>query len=180
MQINDNTGQTTKKYYFPLRNPDNPYDVTLIPLENEKQYREINRIINRKRKREQRAGRCICKKKNLWMCSADCDVCPFHTSEGHLSLDMGSENADGDTSSLLDYLQDEYDFTEEIENEELEKAMHLAIHDLSSEDQDIISLYMEGLSERDIAHKIGCSQKKVNYRKKAIFQILVDKLQGWL
>mgnify|MGYP000957144787 CR=1 FL=1 len=168
-----------KQHYFPLRNPDNPYAIKLIPLDSEEQHREIYRNINRKRKQEQRAGRCFSTKKDLWMCSADCDVCPFHKDDGHLSLDMVSENSNGDGSSLLDYLQDATNLEEEIETAELETAVWFVISALPQEDRDIIQLYIAGLTEREIAEKVGCSQKKVNYRKKAIFQILIERLQDW-
>lgn len=164
-----------KPRYYPLRNPDNPYDVDLIPL-TEEEYRNLYRNIWRIRKKEQRAGRCHCNKKNLWMCAADCDVCPYHTPDT-LSLDapMGSE--DDESITLADLLADPHDLTKQIENEDSHETLYSAISELEPRDRQITHLFMEGRSERAIAELVGCSQKTVSNRKKAVFAVLFDKLK---
>jgi len=178
MSNHDNQSQPEKKRYFPVRRPDDPYSVDLIPI-TEEQYQEVNRIINRKRKQEQRSGRCFSPRELLWKCSADCDVCPYHKNNKCLSLDNIFKTEDDFPSSLLEILADETDIADEFEQKELKEAIHLALQDLSPRDQKIAELFMEGLSERAIASKVGCPRKTVNYRKSIIFKILLKKLEGW-
>jgi len=174
----ENQSQSTKQRYFPVRRPDDPHSVDLIPI-TEEQYQKVNRIINRKRKQEQRSSRCFSPRELLWKCSADCDVCPYHKNNECLSLDNIFKTEDDFPSSLLEILADETDIADEFEQKELKEAIHLALQDLSPRDQKIAELFMKGLSERAIAAEVGCSQKTVNLRKSAIFKILLKKLEGW-
>jgi hypothetical protein len=87
-----NQSQSKKQRYYPLRKPDDPYSVDLIPV-SEEIYQELNLSINRIRKQEQRAGRCFCPKHLLWKCAADCDVCPYHKKGEFLSLNLPRHKA---------------------------------------------------------------------------------------
>ena len=46
-------------YYYPLRNPSDPDDVTLVEI-SEAEYRALYPEIWRTRKQEQALGRCLC------------------------------------------------------------------------------------------------------------------------
>lgn len=178
MSKHDNQSQPEKKRYFPVRRPNDPYSVDLVPI-TEAQYHEVNKIINRKRKREQRAGRCFSPRNMLWKCSADCDVCPYHKKSEHISLHEPLANDDGFEGSLLELLPSDTDIAEEFDQKELKEAVRLALQNLSPRDQKIAELFMEGLSERAIASEIDCPRKTVNYRKSVIFKTLMKKLEGW-
>ena len=164
-----NQSQSKKQRYYPLRKPDDPYSVDLIPV-SEEIYQELNLSINRIRKQEQRAGRCFCPKHLLWKCAADCDVCP-------LNMEVADENKD--MSTLIDLIADESDLSEKLEEKEFKEAIKAAIQSLSPRDREITRLFMDGLSERAIASEIGCPRKTVNYRKSVIFKTLLEKLSDW-
>ena len=53
-----------KKYFYPLRDPENPNKVTLVPI-TEDQYRSLYPEIWATQKREQYHGRCMCPKHYL-------------------------------------------------------------------------------------------------------------------
>ena len=59
------------------------------------------------------------------------------------------------------------------------EALWHHIGELSEENQTIITMFSEGASEREIAEAIGMSQKGVNKRKKAIFEVLKNNLQDF-
>lgn len=173
-----NQSQSKKQRYYPLRRPDDPYSVDLIPVSGEI-YQELNRSINRIRKQEQRAGRCFCPKHLFWKCAADCDVCPYHKKKEFLSLDVLVADENKDMSTLIDLITDESDLSEKLEEKEFKEAVQDAIESLPPRDQEIARLFIEGLSERAIESKIDCPRKTVNYRKSVIFKTLLEKLSDW-
>jgi DNA-directed RNA polymerase specialized sigma24 family protein len=173
-----NQSQSKKQRYYPLRKPDDPYSVDLIPV-SEEIYQELNLSINRIRKQEQRAGRCFCPKHLFWKCAADCDVCPYHKKGEFLSLEVEVADENKDMSTLIDLIADESDLSEKLEEKEFKEAIKAAIQSLSPRDREITRLFMDGLSERAIASKIDCPRKKVNYRKSVIFKTLLEKLSEW-
>jgi DNA-directed RNA polymerase specialized sigma24 family protein len=178
MKTLDNQSQSKKQRYYPLRRPDDPYSVDLIPV-SEEIYQELTRSISRIRKQEQRAGRCFCPKHLFWKCAADCDVCPYHKKSEFLSLDVEVADENKDISTLIDLIADESDLSEELEEKAFKDAVQIAIQSLSSRDREITRLFMDGLSERAIASEINCPRKTVNYRKSVIFKALLEKLSDW-
>ena len=97
----------SRRYYYPLRNPDNPKDITLVEI-TEEQYRALYPEIWRTQKQERKLGRCLCPASKLWKCDGDCLVCPHHTSGNVWSLDqdleiMGDHRAsdDGDPADIV-------------------------------------------------------------------------------
>ena len=97
----------SRRYYYPLRNPDNPKDITLVEI-TEEQYRALYPEIWRIQKQERKLGRCLCPASKLWKCDGDCLVCPHHTSGNVWSLDqdleiMGDHRAsdDGDPADIV-------------------------------------------------------------------------------
>lgn len=172
----DNQRQSKSQRYYPLRRQDDKNSVDLIPV-TEEQYRELMRDINRTRKREQRASRCSCPKKYFFKCDGACDLCQYHRNDT-VSLDAPISD-DDENLTLADTLISDTDTAAELEEKEWRKAIHLAISYLSNRDQKIVLLFMDGLSERDIADQVSCSQKTVNNRKNAIFTELLDQLSDW-
>ena len=91
----------SRHYYYPLRNPDNSNDITLVEI-TEEQYRALYPEIWRIQKRERKLGRCLCPVCKLWKCDGDCLICPFHTAGIIWSLDqeleiMGDHRASNDS-----------------------------------------------------------------------------------
>lgn len=73
MAIKDNQ---SKKRYYPLRDVKNPDKVSLVEI-TESQYRALYPEIWATQKREQHHHRCMCTRKYLWKCDANCDLCEF-------------------------------------------------------------------------------------------------------
>ena len=120
----DKQSQSKKQRYYPLRRPDDPYSVDIIPV-SEEIYQELNQSINRIRKQEQRAGRCFCPKHLFWKCAADCDVCPYHKKGEFLSLDVEVADESKDKSMLIDLIADESDLSEELEEKAFKELERL-------------------------------------------------------
>ena len=89
----------SRRYYYPLRNPDNPKDVTLVEI-TEEQYRALYPEIWRTQKQERKLGRCLCPASKLWKCDGDCLVCPYHTAGSIWSLDQELETLGAEKASL--------------------------------------------------------------------------------
>ena len=167
----------SRKYYYPLRRENDLNSVDLIPI-TEEQYRELSRCVDRKRKQEQRAGRCRCPKSYLWKCDADCDNCQYHRND-LLSLDQEMNNDEGNGSCLLDYLADDTCLVETVEKRALFEALELILDGFAEEEQEIIRLFSEGYSERKMAQIMGCSQKTINNKKRLIIARLMEQLKDW-
>ena len=103
MTNNDN------KRYFPLRDPENPFKVTLTPI-TEEQYRSLYPDIWATQKREQYHGRCMCPKYYLWKCDGQCDLCEYHAPDT-VSLDEPLPDGNG---TLGDYIPDSKPSIEDI------------------------------------------------------------------
>ena len=66
-----------------------------------------------------------------------------------------------------------------VEDAELLKALWERVGELCDEDQTIIKMFSNGASEREIATKVNLSQKGVNKRKKALFELLKNYLKDF-
>ncbi|MGI6545981.1 MAG: hypothetical protein ACOX2M_06035 [Fastidiosipilaceae bacterium] len=169
--------QKSRKYYYPLRRENDLNSVDLIPI-TEEQYWELSRCIDRKRKQEQRAGRCRCPKSYFWKCDADCDNCQYHRND-FLSLDQEMNDDEENGSCLLDYLADDTCLVETVERRALFEALELILDGFPEEEQEIIRLLSEGYSERKMAQIMGCSQKTINNKKRLILARLMEQLKDW-
>ena len=69
----------SKKRYYPLRDAENSYKVSLVEI-TEVQYRALYHEIWATQKREQYHKRCMCTKKYLWKCDGNCDLCEYHAA----------------------------------------------------------------------------------------------------
>ena len=88
-----NKKNNDNKRYFPLRDPENPFKVTLTPI-TEEQYRSLYPDIWATQKREQYHGRCMCPKYYLWKCDGQCDLCEYHAPDT-VSLDEPLPDGNG-------------------------------------------------------------------------------------
>lgn len=120
-------------------------------------------------KRREREARCrdargIC-------CTGDCICCDRRREGAPLSLEQLME--DGITPAEF------FSFEEDVERMELYQALYAALDMLDEKDRRIAALYAEGLPERDIAGRVGLSQKGINYRKGKIFSRLRELLEDF-
>jgi len=59
------------------------------------------------------------------------------------------------------------------------EQLYAALAELDQTDRMIAELFKEGLSEREIAVKVGLSQKGVNKRKTKMFAWLYERLKNF-
>lgn len=133
----------------------------------EEVYYAYKRPLWRERKRREREAQC----QGLGTSSQDCSHCKYLRIGRPLSLEQLIEDGlvPAGTFSV-----DEY-----AEKMELYGALHDALSMLDEKDRLIADLYSEGLSEREIAGRVGLSQKGVNYRKGKIFSRLRELLEDF-
>lgn len=147
-----------KNRYYPLRDPENPHKVTLVPI-TEAQYRALYPEIWRICKREQNHGCCICPKSYLWKCDGQCDLCEYHMSET-VFLDEPLPNGDG---SIKDYISDDSPSIEKlIADHQLLDKLIARLRQLDPEADKIIRLWkdnLEGISDRKVAEALGRPQR---------------------
>lgn len=160
--------------------------VYYVEIEDELLYHELMRPIWQEEKALQRSKKCAVSNENgkLIRCDGNCSVCPHTKSGTPISIDAMEET--GGFRSTQDGVHRQQDSatyaasTEDIVMDAmLLEALWHHIGELSEENQTIITMFSEGASEREIAEAIGMSQKGVNKRKKAIFEILKNNLQDF-
>lgn len=160
--------------------------VYYVEIENEQLYHELMRPIWQEEKAFQRSKKCAVSNENgkLIRCNGNCSACPHTKSGTPISIDAMEET--GGFRSTQDGVHRQQDSatyaasTEDIVMDAmLLEALWHHIGELSEENQTIITMFSEGASEREIAEAIGMSQKGVNKRKKAIFEVLKNNLQDF-
>lgn len=150
MTNNDNN------HYFPLRDPENPFKVTLIPI-TEEQYRSLYPNIWDTQKREQYHGRCMCPKYYLWKCDGQCDLCEYHAPDT-VSLDEQLPDGNG---TLGDYIPDDKPSIEDIyADRDLLKHLIAHFRELDPDADRIIQMRLDNpkISDRKIAEALGRPQ----------------------
>lgn len=162
-QINDN--QSQKKYYPVRKNPNKPWEVTLVEI-TEEQYRSIYHEIWATRKREQEHGRCMCPKRYLWKCDGICSECEYHAPGDILSTNVPSPDGKG---NMYDYIPDQKQVIEElILDRDLLNRLINRFRELDFDTDQIIDLKLDGHSELDIARILGRNENTINYHMKRI------------
>jgi len=126
-------------------------------------------------KRKERSKRCQISngKGDVKRCEGDCSLCPHNRSGSILLLDYFE--ADGycpEDTTAIDPLQI-------LEDALILETLWEAVSELEPDNQQIIRLFSEGVSEREIAAAVGLSQKGVNKRKTKLFPLLYDKLKDF-
>ena len=145
------------KRYFPLRDPENPFKVTLTPIAEE-QYRSLYPDIWATQKREQYHGRCMCTKRYLWKCDGQCDLCEYHAPDT-TSLDEPLPDGNG---TLGDYIPDSRPSIEDIiADRELLKRLIARFRELDPDADRIIQMRLDNpkISDRKIAEALGRPQR---------------------
>lgn len=145
-----------KKYYYPMRDSDDPQKVELVEI-SEEIYREIGPEINKFRKREQRSGRCSCPSRYIWKCDMDCALCEYGSVGNRVYMQSDEEDAD----DLFENIGDERADTErDVTDKMLLEEVLDRFRELDPEADKIISMYVENpdISDREIARRLGRGQ----------------------
>lgn len=143
--------------YFPLRDPENPFKVTLTPI-TEEQYRSLYPDIWATQKREQYHGRCMCPKYYLWKCDGQCDLCEYHAPDT-VSIDEPLPDGNG---TLGDYIPDSKPSIEDIyADRDLLKHLIAHFRELDPDADRIIQMRLDNpkISDRKIAEALGRPQR---------------------
>lgn len=120
------------------------------------QYAEFDRWRTDLRKREQYHHRCMCPRNKWWLCDGMCQDCEYHDPGDILSLNMPTNNADGDEVTLLETLEDVTPSIESIICDEAElDQLFERLNALMPEAVQIGQLRQDGLSDEAIAKIIG-------------------------
>ena len=166
------------QFFYPVRNPDNPYDVQLIPV-TEEVYRSVVPEIERTRKQMQRSGRCVCPKSKLWTCDGDCAICPYSACGNTVSFDTPLDDTEGLT--LGDTLVSDEPSPEAIA---MDKALLAALYEeldrLDPDGRRICELVAANCTEREAASILGVSKTAFRYQWTKIKKQLAEKLKDYI
>ena len=158
----------TRRYYYPLRNYDNPMYVTLVEI-TEAQYRVLYPEIWRTQKHERKLGRCLCPRKMLWKCDGDCLVCCYHTNGNIWSLDYELEKV-GDHRD-----NGESDPADIVVDRLLLERLVLRMKELCPEALEVGELKMDGLSERKSLEVLGLPRTSFRWHLRTVKQTLLEE-----
>lgn len=140
-----------------------------IPV-TEEVYCAYKRPLWAEHKRKEREKRC--RDENGNRCTGNCSDCDKQRTGGVLSLnrftDEGFEIADA------------FDLTELVADKLFLEVLYSALNELDPDNRRIMELFSVGMSEREIAAKIGLSQKAVNKRKTKLFAQLSKRLKDFV
>ena len=153
--------------YYPLRDPENPNKVTLVPI-TEDQYRSLYPEIWATQKREQYHGRCMCPKHYLWKCDGQCDLCEYHAPDT-VSLDDPLPDGEG---TLADYIPDDRPSIEAvIADHDLLEHLIARFRELDSDADLIIQMRLDNpkISDRKIAEALGRPQRTFSDQMKRYY-----------
>lgn len=172
MKINDN------EINWEVPAEDRPYYLDIDGKKiyvSEEIYRSYKQPFWAEHKRKERESRCMVSngKGGLKRCTDSCEGCPFFRSNSILSIDKFYEDSE------FEMVDRSESILEKLAKEELYEKQREAVAELDTLDQQIITLFMDGLSERAIAEKVNLSQKAINKRKNRIFDELREKLKDF-
>ena len=156
---------TSRRYYYPLRNADNPKDITLVEI-TEEQYRALYPEIWRTQKRERKLGRCLCPTNKLWKCDGDCLVCPHHASGNIWSLDQELEIMGDHRAS------DDCDPADIVADQILLQKLFQRLSELCPEALEVGEQKLAGLSERGSLEALGLTRTSFRRHLKAAEEAL--------
>jgi RNA polymerase sigma factor (sigma-70 family) len=141
---------------------------------NETDYKNYRRIVEAEWQEKINASRCLIPaERGLYKrCRKDCSQCPLTRSGNHISYEAIIENTGNE-------MPDDFDMRAAYEYDEMRERLWAEVSTLDELNQRIMHLYNEEYTEREIAKKVGLSQKAVNLRIKKCIQLLKDKLRNF-
>lgn len=129
----------------------------------EQVYRAYKRPAWAEHKRKEREKRC--RDENGNRCANDCKTCSKPREGGVLSLDQFAEA--GYESP------DPVDIDELVAEKLLLEQLYIALDELTQDERNLVDdLYFDDKSERNVADKLGLSQKGINKRKHKVIEKL--------
>ena len=159
---------SSRRYYYPLRNPVNPEDIALVEI-TEAQYRALYPEIWRIQKQERKHGRCVCPVSKVWKCDGDCLVCPYHAAGDTWSLDQELETIGdhrfGNERSPADAVIDRL----------VMKKLLQRLQELCPEALDVGEYKLAGLSERRSLEALGLTRTSFRRHLKAAKETLQEE-----
>lgn len=166
------------KYYYPVRDAENPSRVSLEEV-TEEFYRAVQPEIDRVRKQKQRNSTCFCPKKMLWTCNIDCAICPYNAGDNTISFDTPLKGAEGLT--LGDTLISDNPSPDDVA---MDKALLAALYEeldrLDPDGRRICELVAANCTEREAASILGISKTAYRYRWAKLREKLAEKLQSYI
>ena len=140
----------------------------LVPVSKEVYY-EYYRPIWRLQKAMRNSKQCMCPQKQLWMCDGCCVDCVHHAAGNVWSLEHEQE-------VMGDIHADESINIEELISDKiiLEQLMH-CLNEICPEFIRFAELKSSGISERDIATRLGIPRKTLAYRIQKARKILLEE-----
>lgn len=150
-------------------------EVHFSEVESKEVYDEYMRSVWREEKALEREDRCMISngKGKIVRCTENCASCEHRNENSMLSIETAEENGGlniEDKNARPDAI---------VEDAELLKALWERIDELCDKDQTIIKMFSNGASEREISAAVNLSQKGVNKRKKALFELLKNYLKDF-
>ena len=150
-------------------------EVYFSEVESKEVYDEYMRSVWREEKALEREDRCMVSngKGKIVRCTGNCASCEHRNENSMLSIETAEENGGlniEDKNARPDTI---------VEDAELLKALWERIDELCDEDQTILKMFSNGASEREISAAVNLSQKGVNKRKKALFELLKNYLKDF-
>lgn len=146
----------SKKRYYPLRDAENPYKVSLVEI-TETQYRALYPEIWATQKREQYHHSCMCPKRYIWKCDGNCDLCEYHAAGDILSLDMPSEDGN---ANMYDSIPNTAPTMQDVISDAIILEQLIAkFRELDPDADRIIEMLIDEKSDRAIAEQLGRKQR---------------------
>lgn len=128
-------------------------------------YTEYIRGCDRTRHRMQAHGRCVCPRRQFWLCDEDCPACEFRRAGDVLSLEYELSGEGDDVLTTLDTLVDPSPSAEDIiaDVEELSQLLY-RLAELMPEAIRVGVLREQGLNESAIAPELGIPRTTLRSR----------------
>ena len=165
------------KFYYPVRDPENPSRVSLVEV-TEEFYRAVQPEIERVRKQKQRNSTCFCPKKKLWTCYIDCTICQYNAGDNTISFDAPLKGTEGLT--LRDTLvSDEPSPDDAAMDKALLEALYDELDRLDPDGKRMCELVAANCTEREAAAILGVSKTTYRYRWAKLREKLAEKLKDY-
>lgn len=128
-------------------------------------YMEYMRGCDRTRHRMQAHGRCVCPRRQFWLCDEDCPTCEFSRAGDVLSLEHELSGEGDDALTMLDTLVDTSPSIEDIisDFDELAQLLH-RLAEIMPEAIKVGIMREQGLSESAIAAELGIPRTTLRSR----------------
>lgn len=128
-------------------------------------YRDHMHHCDATRKRMQYHGRCVCPKKQFWLCDADCLTCEFQRSGDTASLNQEFSSERDDSFTVLDTLVDPTPSIDDViaSRDEISQLLNY-LAEIMPEAITVGIMREQGMSESAIAARLGIPRTTLRSR----------------